>query len=227
MSISGVVVDTKGEPVPNKAVHLKGITGGQEQPRKHTITNTDGRFSFNRISIGSLQLQAGWASDDDEGFLDAQAGDKNVKIVLGQERIHTAGFSLVGKPLPELEQYGLKTASDAEGKKMLVCFWDMLPGPSNCVQQLGKMEKFLAAEGVYAFIVYVGMIDDSRLSDCLNNNRITIPCGKFDGNIAMLGRTWAVQTLPWLILTDRKHIVTAEDFSPAELSEKIKGSDDF
>lgn len=222
MSISGVVVDADGEPVPNKGVHLKGITGGQEQPRKHTITDTNGRFSFSRISKGPLSLQAGWASDDDEGFLDAQAGDKNLKVVLGQKRVHTGGFSLLGKPLLELEQYGLKTASDAEGKKMLVCFWDMLPGPSNCVQQLGKIEKLLAAEGVYAFIVYAGSIVDSRLNDWLKKNRITIPCGKFDGNIQVLGRTWAVQSLPWLILTDRKHIITAEGFSLAELSEKIK-----
>jgi hypothetical protein len=116
MSISGVVVDADGKPIPNKAVNLGGPDGGRGQPDKGIMTNADGRFIFNRISKGPLRLQAGWASDDDEGFLDAQAGDKEVKIVLGQKRVHTGGFSLVGKALPELEQFGLKSASNTESK---------------------------------------------------------------------------------------------------------------
>lgn len=225
MSISGVVVDAKGKLIPNKAVNLRGPDGGQGQPKKGTMTNDDGRFFFSRISKGPLRLQAGWASDNDEGILDAQAGDKDVKIVLGQKRVHTGGFSLVGKDLPELEQFGLKSASNTEGKKMLVCFWHMEQGQSNCVQQLSKRAKLLAEKGVDTVLVYAEQIIDSRLNDWLRKNRITIPCGKFDGNIDVLGRTWALQSLPWLILTDRKHIVTAEGFSLTELNEKIKGAD--
>ncbi|MBC8472604.1 MAG: carboxypeptidase regulatory-like domain-containing protein [Planctomycetes bacterium] len=227
MSISGVVVDNVNKFVSNKHIHLRGITGGQEQPRKHTITDTDGRFSFSRISNGPLRLQAGWASDDDEGFLEAQAGDKDVRIVLGQKRVHTGGSSLVGKALPELEQFGLKSASNTEGEKVLVCFWHMEQEASNCVQQLSKREKLLAEEGVDTVLVYAGQIVDSRLNDWLKKNRITIPCGKFDGDITVLGRTWAMQSLPWLILTDRRHIVTAEGFSVTELNGKIKGSGDY
>jgi len=32
---------------------------------------------------------------------------------------------------------------------------------------------------------------------------------------------WGVKSLPWLILTDQKHIVEANGFSLAELDEKI------
>jgi hypothetical protein len=28
---------------------------------------------------------------------------------------------------------------------------------------------------------------------------------------------WGVKSLPWLILTDRKHIVSSDGFTPAEL----------
>ena len=31
---------------------------------------------------------------------------------------------------------------------------------------------------------------------------------------------WGVQSLPWLILTDKNHIVTAEGFSIDDLNEK-------
>lgn len=86
MSVSGVVVDADGKPTPNKSVHLSGPQGGQGQPRKATISDGDGRFFFNRISKGPLRLQAGWARDKGVGFLDALAGDKDVKIVMGQKR---------------------------------------------------------------------------------------------------------------------------------------------
>jgi len=33
---------------------------------------------------------------------------------------------------------------------------------------------------------------------------------------------WGVRSLPWLILTDKEHIVTAEGFSVNELNEQIK-----
>jgi protocatechuate 3,4-dioxygenase beta subunit len=228
MSVSGIVVDTDGKPISNKAVNLGGPDGGRGQPRKGTMTNTDGRFLFSRISRGPLRLQAGWASDDDEGFINAQAGDKNVKIVLGQERVHTDGFSLVGTHLPELGQFGLKATSNAAGKKILICFWDMNQEPTrNCVQKLNKRKKLLAEEGVDTVLVYAGPIVDSWLSDWLRKNGITIPCGKFDGDISIPGRTWAVQSLPWLILTDRNHVIASEGFSLAELNDKIKRSDEF
>lgn len=228
MSVSGVVVDADGKPVPNKAVHVNGLPGGQEQPDKGTITNADGRFFFSRIGKGPLRLQAGWAREKDVGFLDAQAGDKDVKIVLGQRRVHTDRFSLVGKPLPELGRFGLKFASNTEGKKMLVCFWDMYQRPSrNCVQQLSRRAKLLASKEVYTVMVYAGPVVESALNDWLRKNRITIPSGKFDGNMQALGRTWAVQSLPWLVLTDRDHIVIAEGFPLIELDEKIKISSDF
>ena len=34
--------------------------------------------------------------------------------------------------------------------------------------------------------------------------------------------SWSVQALPWLILTEKNHIVRAEGFNLEELDEKIK-----
>jgi len=33
--------------------------------------------------------------------------------------------------------------------------------------------------------------------------------------------TWGVKSLPWLILTDREHVTTAEGFGVDELDDKI------
>jgi len=35
--------------------------------------------------------------------------------------------------------------------------------------------------------------------------------------------TWGVKSFPWLILTDKKHIVVNEGFGLNELEQKIKG----
>ena len=34
--------------------------------------------------------------------------------------------------------------------------------------------------------------------------------------------TWGVRALPWLILTDKKHVVKAEGFAIARLDERIE-----
>jgi hypothetical protein len=85
MSVSGVVVDANGRPVPNITVHLSPSRGSEGQPRKHTRADEAGKFFFNRISKGPLRLQAGSASQNNVGFADANAGDGNVKVILGQK----------------------------------------------------------------------------------------------------------------------------------------------
>jgi hypothetical protein len=42
-----------------------------------------------------------------------------------------------------------------------------------------------------------------------------------------LRKTWAADKLPWLILTDCKHVVTGEGFALEELEEKIKEIETF
>jgi len=34
--------------------------------------------------------------------------------------------------------------------------------------------------------------------------------------------TWGVRSLPWLILTDKRHVVTAEGFALGELEDKTR-----
>jgi hypothetical protein len=36
--------------------------------------------------------------------------------------------------------------------------------------------------------------------------------------------TWSAKSLPWLVLTDANHIVTAEGFAPNELDRKMAES---
>ncbi len=84
MSISGIVVDAGGRPVPNKIIHLSGLLEAGGQPHKSIITDESGRFYFNRVCKGPLRLFAGWAHEKDAGSVNANAGDRDVKVILGK-----------------------------------------------------------------------------------------------------------------------------------------------
>ena len=51
---------------------------------------------------------------------------------------------------------------------------------------------------------------------------IPFPVGMVQGDAEKTCFDWGVKSLPWLILTDKKHIVQAEGFNVNELDEKIK-----
>jgi len=56
----------------------------------------------------------------------------------------------------------------------------------------------------------------------LRKYKVTFPVGRIMTGPEGLSKTWGVQSLPWLILSDRQHIVTAEGFALNELNERIR-----
>ncbi len=228
MSISGVVVDAEGRPAVGKRVWVRGLHGAKEgQPGRSTVTGAEGKFTINRICKGPLRLQAGGARDKDVAFLEAQAGDKDVKIVLGQSGVHRPYVSLVGRPLPELKDLKVELSEDeAGGRMILVCFWDMNQRPSRrCIIQLAKQAQQLKQEGVAVVTVQASKVDESTLKQWVKNYKIPFPVGMVQGDVEKIRFAWGVRSLPWVILTDKNHIVAAEGFGLNELNEKIKEAD--
>jgi hypothetical protein len=137
--------------------------------------------------------------------------------------------SLINKPLPKFES--LKFSSEEiQNKPILVCFWDMQQRPSrNCIIQLNKRIQELDEKGIAAVAVHASKIEKEKLNEWIKENDISYPVGIIQGDPStMLGTgeeetrdKWGVQSLPWLILTDKNHIVIAEGFSIDALDEKI------
>jgi len=75
---------------------------------------------------------------------------------------------------------------------------------------------------VYVVCIQASRLPKKVLSDFRRKERISFPIGMVGENSVETRQKWAVRSLPWLILTDRNHIVTAEGFSLVELGEKIK-----
>ena len=224
VSISGIVVDANGLPAAQVPIFLHGADSF-DQPDKSTATDKDGRFAICRICKGPLRIQANFSSSPGgSGFLRAQGGDTNVKIILGQEGVHQPYVSLAGKPLPELEELGIKLSpADIEGKRILVCFWDMEQRPSRrFISQLTKQAEQIKDKGVVVVAIQASKIDQDELSQWKNKHNIPFQIGMIKGDAEKARFAWGIRSLPWLILTDRKHIVCAEGFSLGELENKLR-----
>jgi hypothetical protein len=110
----------------------------------------------------------------------------------------------------------------AKGKKLLVCFWDMNQRPSrNCITQLAKQAEQLKEEGTTVVAVQASKVSENALNDWIKENKIPFAVGMIQGDEKKAGFSWGIKSLPWLILTDRKHIVTAEGFGLEELDDNI------
>ncbi|UCD56306.1 MAG: hypothetical protein JSV16_10760, partial [Candidatus Hydrogenedentota bacterium] len=134
-------------------------------------------------------------------------------------------MALVGKPLPVSRQFNLGLDRDeATNRKTLVCFWDMNQRPSRwCVQRLANREKLLARKDVYVVLVHGEKADDDKLNAWLEKRKISLPVWRISGDDhEHVRQTWGVRSLPWLIVADKNHIVTAEGFGLEELDEKIR-----
>jgi len=134
--------------------------------------------------------------------------------------------SLTGKRMPQFEDFNIQISSqDTKDKMLLVCFWDMEQRPSrNCMRQLSKRAPELKAKNIVVVAIQASKIDENKLSEWMKNNNIRFPVGMVQGDEDKTSFTWGVQSLPWLIMTDKERIVRAEGFALSELSEKIKGT---
>ena len=135
--------------------------------------------------------------------------------------------SMIGKTLPDLAQFNLNpNHAQAKNKMILICFWDMNQRPSrNAIQTMNKKASSLMDNGLYMVFIHTGPVAKQTLVPWLNQNEIQSLVGVSNESLPELGNTWGVQSLPWLILTDKNHVVVAEGFALNELNEKIRNAE--
>ena len=135
--------------------------------------------------------------------------------------------SLIGKPLPKLDN--MKTGfnlKQAEGKAILVCFWDMNQQPSqHCIRQLAEQAEQFEQKGITIVAIQALKVDQKVLDEWVKEHDVPFPVGMIEGDVEKTKLAWGVQTQPWLILTDKEHIVRAA-VGLNELDQKIKEASD-
>ncbi len=162
----------------------------------------------------------------DAMYIDPEPGETyNVKIECKDRPVaERMWLSLLGKALPDLKGIETDFAPEQYNDKMiLVCFWDMNQRPSrNCMNQLAGRAEQLRQKGVILIAIQASKVDESALNQWVRKYNISLPVGMVWAEEKETIFAWGVKSLPWLILTDRKHIVRAEGFGLSELDEKLK-----
>ena len=225
-SVAGVVVDKDGKAVANAYVSAYG--GGQ----KHNQTNTDkdGKFRIGDLAEGKVNVSAQVSGGQLWGYVTAQAGNENVKIVL-RERETTEEPAqpkepqrLAGKRLPDLKALGADKAwtaavDGAAGKVVLVVFHDSGQRPSRqAMSALGQRAKTLEAKGIAVLLIDVG--GKPAVSEA-GKSAVAFPATTLGEKAEETKFAWGVKALPWLIITDKKHVVRAEGFGIDQVDAKI------
>ena len=129
----------------------------------------------------------------------------------------------MGKSLPELNDIEIDFNFDRAIERMvLVCFFDMQQRPSrNYISRLAERAGQLRQNGISVIAIQASKVDKNSLDEWLKENNIPFITGPIRDNEEQVRFNWGIKSLPWLILTDKKHIVIAEGFSVNELDEKI------
>jgi hypothetical protein len=129
-----------------------------------------------------------------------------------------------GELLPEFEGIDIDLdISRATGKIILVCFWNVEQRPSrNCLIDMAEHSQKLKDKGVIIAAVHATKNNKETVEEWIKKSSIPFPVGLIHGDVKEILSTWSVESLPWLILTDRQHFIKNSGFALTELDEKIK-----
>ena len=229
LSVSGVVVDNDGKPVAGARIYCSGE--GQITERR-AQTDIEGKFTLEKVCAGKIQINADKSGTTRlYGSIETEGGATDVRIVISQSSSSTRYEpkrppSLVGRPLPELKEAGIDLPpADTDGKMMMVCLFDMEQRPSrHCLTQLAKQAEQLKSKGITVVAIQASKMDQDALSQWKNKYNIPFPVGMVQGDAEKANFAWGVRSLPWLILTDKDHIVSSNGFSVTELDNKIRSA---
>ncbi len=198
-----------------------------------TTTDADGRFRFEHLNTRVRsdrakeeyaprvwQVSCGGASETI--VFDAGMVIEDFELLVRPDP--ASAPPLTGNPVPGFDGIQIDLPADRiQGKRLLVCFFDMNQRPArHCVQQLARKAQELADKGVVIAAVQTADVDGDSLAAWAQKSGIEFPIGTVQTDIQEIKYTWAVRSLPWLILTDSRHVVRAEGFALSELDARIK-----
>jgi len=231
LSVTGIVVDPNDEPVAG--ANIQGTGEGQPTTFRMQPVQTDaeGKFTVKGLCAGVVRLIVNSRGPTRlYGFAEVEAGATDVKVVLserpsGPTYTPRRPASLQGKSLPPLSGLGIDLPAEAEGKRLLVCFWDLGQRPSRyCITQLAARAAQLAERGVTIVGVQAAKVEEDALNQWIETNKVPFRMGRIAAEVDKTWSTWGVVSLPHLILTDDKHIVVAEGFPLSDLDPQIEAT---
>lgn len=219
-TIEGVVVDETGKPVMGLPVVVNSILC-----RRDVVTDPNGRFSASHLPdtrysvIVEPESESPYATTILMGGASCDTRDLRIAVKRKDEVRTTT--SLLGRNIWHLNQLSLPLEqSKTRGKVILLCLFDMNQRPSrNCLRQLGEKAAELEARGVIVAAIQVPTVDQAEFDKWAgeNNSLVSVAFLRNAGSTECIASR--SESLPWLILTDKDHIVKAEGFGLDEVED--------
>lgn len=221
-TIAGTASRANGTPFAHNVVCV-GSRDRFGQPSYRVVTDAQGRFSVSGVCDGPLRLQADMASSP-TGFGQTYAwgGEREVRVVIGKERYHERQVSLVGKPLLPLRYFDMDHQT-AAGRPLLLCFVDLEQRPSRrLIKGIAQRLAALKVKHVQVETVQASRVSKAQLAAWRQEYTPGRRLSFLKSSIEQNKGDWGVKALPWLVLTDKDHIVRAEGFTLNELDALIQ-----
>jgi hypothetical protein len=131
--------------------------------------------------------------------------------------------SLKGRPLPDLAPLGLAPADAPADQAVLAVLIDAEQRPSRrALRLLGEQAVALKEKGLAVIVVHTGTMADDAFKTWKQEAALPFSVGCLKGDADKARASWGAGALPWFILTDKAHRVTAEGFDLDELDAKAK-----
>lgn len=227
-------------PIPDVKVELKQVSRasyshiGFDRDRK-TTTGTEGEFRFDHIrTLMRTDRQESvfgpriWelSYDDTSQTIHFLPGVtvKHLDLVIRPDL--EKATSLVEKHLPDYTgiDFDLNQNRFRE-KRLLICFFDYSQRPARrYVLWLNDRLELLRKQDIEVIAVQALKAKGDRLDQWMKRINLSIPVATVIGDIDETRFIWNVQSLPWLILADREHVVKAEGFALQELDDILKAN---
>lgn len=215
-------------PFPTRAVatYSYDIPGKAKLVNRLTTTRREMRVNPDFDSMNAFQIVI------PEGkIVEDYGANITYKWVRGELQVIKGDpLPLTGKALPELKDFGIHLLPHyIDDKVILVCFFDMEQRPSrNFLRRLSEQARELKEKDIVIVAAQASEMDFNTLNDWVKKNNIPFPVGMvgmIKGDETHTRFTWGIKSLPWLILTDKNHIVQAEGLNLSELDGMLTTED--
>ncbi|MHC4737783.1 MAG: M56 family metallopeptidase [Planctomycetota bacterium] len=226
------------EPWPGAKTKINLVEKGKASNRSVVDIDKEGLFKVSLSQEQYQKLQSGKAwfevtvpYTDKKAYLgedvfayDLLATDKTKASVAWIARPNSEPGSVVGRLLFEMKVFNIDLSqTSTQGGIILACFFDMQQRPSRYfLRELARRAKQLEQKGVTVVAIQTSKIDENALNKWVKNDNIPFAVGMVRGDGEKNKFDWGVESLPWLILTDRNRVVSAEGFGLSELYGKIE-----
>jgi hypothetical protein len=217
--VTGTVVDENDVPVANAQVYPYG----EDQPELQSAIRADaqGMFSF-KACEGKVNVMVGGGEENQlSGNAVVEAGSNFVKVVIF-DRTPKNYKPVKGQKVDGLQEYvsGLDTAG-LQGKRLLILFVDINQFPADIVgQNASEQFRKLQAKGVEVIGIQVNKCDAVKFDEWVQ--KVKCPFSFYIAkNGDELRSKFGVNQVPWIILTDSNHVVSAEGVNGSDFEKEL------